>query len=139
VGGRPELPLWMRLIGIVVLLFGTVWFGAEALMLAATSSDECPSVVDTNDGRGVDFECSSSGGQSKDSAVLLLAGLGVMFGAFLLVAVSKLLHDVRSGAGSDDEVGALIDDLAELDDLRARGLLTDDELDAAKTRRLRQD
>jgi hypothetical protein len=53
--------------------------------------------------------------------------------------VRKVLHDVRSGAGSDDEVGALIDDLAELDDLRARGLLTDDELDAAKTRRLRQD
>jgi len=129
----------MRLIGIVVLLFFTVWFGAEALTLAATSNDECPSVVDTNIGRGIHFECSPSGGWSKDSAVLFLAGLGVMFGAFLLVAVGKVLHHVRSGAGTHHEVDDLIDDLAELNDLRARGLLTDDELDAAKTRRLRQD
>jgi len=129
----------MRLVGLAVLAIGSVQLCGAALALMSTSSDECPSVVDTNVGRGIDYECSSDGGQSKESAVLVLAALGLFFGAGAVYLLAGLLPRRRAGGAEAEVVDDLIDDLAELDDLHERGLLTEEELDAARTRRLRQD
>jgi hypothetical protein len=82
-----------------------------------------------------------SGGMSQQSATLLLVVSGLVMLALALYAGASILGSLRwerERRYDDSGIGDLIDDLAELDDLHDQGLLTHDELVAAKRRRRRQ-
>ncbi|HEV7760684.1 MAG TPA: hypothetical protein VGO78_16885 [Acidimicrobiales bacterium] len=81
------------------------------------------------------------GGISQQSATLLLVVSGLVMLALALYAGASILGSLRwerERRYDDSGIGDLIDDLAELDDLHDQGLLTHDELVAAKRRRRRQ-
>jgi hypothetical protein len=81
------------------------------------------------------------GGLSQQSATLLYLGGGMVMLALALYAGATFLGSLRwrhERKYDDAGLGDLIDDLAELDDLHDQGLLSHDELVAAKRRRRRQ-
>ena len=149
--GEPEQrsPL-LDLLGVVVFGYGAVQSFGGAMALMATAPGECPGVVDTNDGRGVDYECVSSGGGAVGWGVLTLVVVGLALGLGAVCFAVSLARGRRTRAhdgppptdaptdGSADAPDAVATDLAELEALHRRGLLTAEELEAARERRRRQ-
>ena len=130
------MPAWVRLIVLAIFAIGAVKFAGDALRLHAKADADCPAVSDVNPGRGLDFNCSTYGGTSKDSAVLMLAILGLAFGGVTVFGAIGVVRGMRRPGESAGD--ALADDLAELDALHKRGLLTDAERQAAIDSRLRR-
>jgi len=118
----------MRVVLILILVFGSVQSCVAAWALATTSGDDCPTVVDTNPGRGLDYECSSDGGESKGSAVLLLAAIGLGFGGGALHGFVALARDrarARSG-DTDTSAGSVVGAPVDLDEPHEHGPLSDE-------------
>lgn len=132
------MPAWVRLIALPVFAVGAVKLGGDASQLYVKDDEDCPAVIDVNRGRGVDYECSSYGGQSKDSAVLILAILSLSFGGGSVLLAMSVVGDLSRSRDPAREADALAADLAELDARHERGLLTDEERQTAIERRLRR-
>jgi hypothetical protein len=106
----------MQLIVCLVFLGVAVQSCAAAWGLATTSDDDCPAVVDTNPGRGLDYECSTSGGESKGSAVLFLAAIGLGFGVVTLYGLVTLARGRTRSSDGDTEDAIIADDPSEPDE-----------------------
>lgn len=132
------MPPWVRLIVLPVFVVGAVKLGGDASQLHVKGDEGCPAVIDVNRGRGVDYECSSDGGQSKDSAVLVLAILSLSFGGGAVLLAVSVLGDVSRSRDPARQTDGLAADLAELDARHERGLFTDEERQRAIERRLRR-
>lgn len=118
---------WVVALGFLVLTFGTVQMLWTAWSLR--TAEECPTVVDESYGRGLDLECAPRGGMSRDVAVLMVTALGLMSGGIIVGAVLRLARGARyPGAGEPQDAD---DPADEPDDLHARGVLTDEESQAA--------
>lgn len=136
-GDRRPVPAWVLLILLAIFAIGAVKFIGDALRLHAKDDADCPAVSDVNLGRGLDFKCSTYGGTSKDSAVLMLAFCGLAFGGVPVYVAVGAVRDMRRPGDTAARRDALADDTAEVDALRERGLLTDEERQTAIDRRLR--
>ena len=89
------MPAWVRLIVLAIFAIGAVKFAGDALRLHAKADADCPAVSDVNPGRGLDFNCSTYGGTSKDSAVLMLAILGLAFGGVTVFGAIGVVRGMR--------------------------------------------
>lgn len=154
--GRRSLPVWARGGLLLILLVATVQSCAGAWGLATADDADCPVVADIEAGRAVDYECTSGGdGGSRGSAILVLVTIGMVCAVGAVYGLPGIVRDLRGPRGrstgpqspgpqspaepAEDSEPQLADDLADLDDLHHRGLLTAEELRAARDRRLDRD
>jgi hypothetical protein len=74
----------------------TVHFLGDAWELVTTPTEDCPTVVDRDSGRGLDYVCSPAGTTPKGWAVAATAGSGLAFAALALLLAALLVLRVRS-------------------------------------------
>jgi hypothetical protein len=149
-GWRPPPTQAGRLIGLVFSsTFAVVSLG-EAWSISNQPAEACRTVLFRP--RSLRYRCvpdldpvraglELDGGVSQQSATLVLLVGGLVMLAIALYAGATFLGShrwQRERRYDDSGLGDLIDDLAELDHLHDQGLLSDDELVAAKRRRRRQ-
>jgi hypothetical protein len=96
VGGRRAGSAWIEGILVLVCLWVAVHFLGNAWELVTTPTGECPTVVDRDPGRGLDYACSPAGTTPKGWAVAATAGFGLAFAVLALLLAALLVLRVRS-------------------------------------------
>jgi hypothetical protein len=92
VGGRRARSAWIEGLLVLVCLWVAVHFLGNAWEPFTTPTGECPTVVDRDPGRGLDYACSPTGTGTtpKGWAAAATAGFGLAF-AVLAVLLTALL------------------------------------------------
>jgi hypothetical protein len=114
-----------------VLLSVSVAMGFGAWKVATKDSDGCPAVLHG--------DCIGEEVPFRGARVATLATTSLCVGACALIGLVVLVRRHRARRDGPVNADALLEDLAALDGLHQRGLLSDREHNAARTRRLRHD
>jgi hypothetical protein len=123
--------MWPGLFALAVLLSVSVLMGFGAWKVATKDSDGCPAVLHGN--------CTGEEVPFRGARVAMLATTSLCVGACALIVLVVLVRRHRARRDGPDKANALLEDLTALDDLHRRGLLSDREYHAARTRRERHD